>query len=157
MLGFFVRRTGDPHVAADLTSETFVAALRGLEGYRGDAPPAAWLYGIARRKLALSRRHGRVEATARERLGREPLVLNDAELGEISALAADMPGDIAVLDLLERLPEPQREAIRARVLDELEYPEIARGLRCSEAVVRQRVSRGLRAMREQAEAGSPRP
>jgi RNA polymerase sigma-70 factor (ECF subfamily) len=37
------------------------------------------------------------------------------------------------------------------MLDELEYPEIARGLRCSEAVVRQRVSRGMRALRADAE------
>jgi DNA-directed RNA polymerase specialized sigma24 family protein len=106
LLAFFVQRTGAPETAADLAHETRVAALSGLASYRGDGAPAAWLYGIARRKLAL-----------------------------------------------ERLPEPQREAIRARMLDELEYPEIARGLRCSEAVVRQRVSRGLRVLRTEAERG----
>ena len=52
---------------------------------------------------------------------------------------------------MDRLPPDQREALRLRVLDERDYAEIARELECSEAVVRQRVSRAtrtLRAMRE---------
>jgi RNA polymerase sigma factor (sigma-70 family) len=151
LLGFFVQRTGAADVAADLAHETWVAALAGLSSYRGDGAPAAWLYGIARRKLALSRRHGRVEASARGRLLREPLELTSADLEEISGFAELLPVDTPALDLLERLPEPQREAIRARMLDELDYPAIASGLRCSEAVVRQRVSRGLRALRADSE------
>ncbi len=153
LLAFFVQRTGAAEVAADLAHETWVAALEGLSRYRGDGPPAAWLYGIARRKLALSRRRGRVEASARERLAREALELTASDLEEIAGLADLLPADTPALDLLERLPEPQREAIRARMLDELDYPEIATGLRCSEAVVRQKVSRGLRALRADAESG----
>lgn len=153
LLGFFVRRTGDAEVAADLAAETFVAALEGVSAYRGDAPPAAWLYGIARRKLALSRRRGRVEASARERLGGDALALTASDMEEIAGLAELVPAETPALDLLERLPEPQREAIRARMLDELDYPEIARGLACSEGVVRQRVSRGLRALRAEAGRG----
>lgn len=151
LLAFFLQRTGRPEVAADLGHETFVAAFESIESYRGDGPPAAWLYGIARRKLALSRRHGRVEASARERLACEPLELTDSDVADISRLGELLPVDTPALDLLERLPEPQREAIRARMLDELEYPEIARGLQCSEAVIRQRVSRGLRTLRSDAE------
>jgi RNA polymerase sigma-70 factor (ECF subfamily) len=150
LLAFFVRRTGNPEVAADLAHETFVAALEGVSAYRGDGVPAAWLYGIARRKLALSRRRGRVEASARQRLVKAPLELTASDTDEISGLAPLLPDDSPALDLLERLPEPQREAIRARMLDELEYPEIASDLRCSEAVVRQRVSRGLKALRVEA-------
>jgi RNA polymerase sigma-70 factor (ECF subfamily) len=151
LLAFFVYRTDAPEVAADLAHETWVAALAALSSYRGDGVPAAWLYGIARRKLAFSRRRGRVEAAARERLSREPLELSASDVEEIAGLAAFLPADTPALDLLERLPEPQREAIRARMLDELEYPEIARGLRCSEAVVRQRVSRGLHVLRAEVE------
>jgi RNA polymerase sigma-70 factor (ECF subfamily) len=151
LLAFFVQRTGAPEVAADLAHETWVTALAGLSSYRGDGAPAAWLYGIARRKLALSRRRRRVEASARELLSRDALELTASDLEEIEGLAALLPVDTPALDLLERLPEPQREAIRARMLDELEYPEIASGLRCSEAVVRQRVSRGLRALRTEVE------
>jgi RNA polymerase sigma factor (sigma-70 family) len=151
LLAFFVQRTGAAEVAADLAHETWVAALAGLSSYRGDGAPAAWLYGIARRKLALSRRRGRVEASARERLSREALELTASDVEEIAGLAELLPVDTPALDLLERLPEPQREAIRARMLDELDCPAIASGLDCSEPVVRQRVSRGLRALRTDAE------
>jgi RNA polymerase sigma-70 factor (ECF subfamily) len=49
---------------------------------------------------------------------------------------------------LSDLPADQREAVRRRVLDEADYPTIASELECSEAVVRQRVSRGLAALRK---------
>jgi RNA polymerase sigma factor (sigma-70 family) len=142
-------RTGQPEIAADLASETFAPAFAGAKTYRGEAEPVAWLYGIARRKLASSRRRGPVEASARSQLAMRHLQLEQSDLEEISALAAALPAATPALDLLERLPGPQREANRARMLDELEYPEIASGIRCSEAVARQRVSRGMRTLRTQ--------
>jgi RNA polymerase sigma factor (sigma-70 family) len=51
------------------------------------------------------------------------------------------------LSLLEALPAEQRAAVRGRVIDGRDYEELARELDCSEMVVRQRVSRGLRALR----------
>jgi RNA polymerase sigma-70 factor (ECF subfamily) len=48
---------------------------------------------------------------------------------------------------LSRLPESQREAVLRRVVGEQAYPEIAEEVGCSEQVVRQRVSRGLAALR----------
>jgi DNA-directed RNA polymerase specialized sigma24 family protein len=45
------------------------------------------------------------------------------------------------------LPPEQREAVQARVVEERPYSEIAAAMSCSELVVRQRVSRGLRALR----------
>jgi DNA-directed RNA polymerase specialized sigma24 family protein len=52
-----------------------------------------------------------------------------------------------VAELVRELPLEQQEAIRARVIDEREYGEIAQTLHTSEAVVRKRVSRGLAALR----------
>ena len=50
---YFAVRTRRPEVAADLTAETFAAALRGVARYRRrQEPAAAWLYAIARNKLA---------------------------------------------------------------------------------------------------------
>ena len=52
MLGYFVRRTHDAELAADLTAETFAAALTSRRRYRADAGNAsAWLFGIASKKL----------------------------------------------------------------------------------------------------------
>jgi RNA polymerase sigma factor (sigma-70 family) len=145
-LAFFIGQVGDSEVAADLAAETFAAALSSLPRFRRRPEPAtAWLLGIARNLLAMSRRRGRVEARARKRLGMPTLVLTDEMLDRIEAL------DGTVLELLEGLPPLAKEAVRARVVDERDYPEIARDLRCSEAVVRKRVSRGLTALRDRME------
>ena len=105
----------------------------------------AWLFGIARNNLAMSRRQGRVEARARRRLGMAPLVLTDEAIERISDL------DHTALELVHDLPDEQQAAVRARVIDERDYPDIAKDLRCSEAVVRKRVSRGLGAVRARME------
>jgi RNA polymerase sigma-70 factor (ECF subfamily) len=55
------------------------------------------------------------------------------------------------LTLLEQLPRDQADAIRARVLDDRPYPEIAAELQTSELVIRKRVSRGLATLRGELE------
>jgi RNA polymerase sigma-70 factor (ECF subfamily) len=103
---------------------------------------SAWLFGIARNLLARSRERGRVENQARIRLGLPPLAIDDELIVRIEAA-----GEKRAVKLLSRLPEQQRRALQARVLDEHEYDEIAAELQCSESVVRKRVSRGLAALR----------
>jgi RNA polymerase sigma factor (sigma-70 family) len=56
---------------------------------------------------------------------------------------------------LDELPEAQREAIRAHVLDEEPYADLASRLGVSEATVRQRVSRGLGRLRTTLEGRRP--
>lgn len=149
VLVFFARRTRQPELAVDLMAETFAAALLALG--RGDSAPdepGAWLLTIARNKLIDSRRRGRVADEARRRLQLDPLMVDDDELARVMDGAADAP---RALGLLEHLPQDQRTALVARVLDEREYGDIARELRCSEAVVRKRVSRGLRKLRAELE------
>jgi RNA polymerase sigma-70 factor (ECF subfamily) len=148
ILRYFVARVGDGEVAADLTAETFAAALAGAHRFRArTGPAAAWLFGIARNTLAESKRRGRVEARARRRLGLPPLVVSDELVERIEAMSG------AALELVEGLPADQQQAVRARVVEEREYAEIAKDLRCSEEVVRKRVSRGLARLRE--ELGGP--
>ena len=144
LLGYFARRVHDPEVAADLTAETFAGALAARRRFRRSATPAvAWLFGIAQHKLADLRRRGAAEDRVQRRLGMErvPLAEEDAEL--IAMLGRD-----AAWQLIDELPPEQREAVRAHVLDEQAYAEIATAGGTSEAVVRKRVSRGLGALRE---------
>jgi RNA polymerase sigma-70 factor (ECF subfamily) len=146
--GYFLRRTRVPEVAADLTAEVFAAALASAARYRPEGASAAvWLFAIARHTLASSLRRGQVEARARHRLGVARIELEDASLERLTV--AD--GERWVAELLAGLPPDQREAIRARVLDEREYGDIARELKTSELVVRKRVSRGLATLRERVE------
>ncbi len=151
VLAFHVVRTRRPEVAADLTAETFAAALQGVRRYRRrPEPAAAWLFAIARNKLIDAARRGAVADRARRRLGMERIPVTDTDLERVEALADLAAGGASALTaLVEALPAIQREAIVAHVLDERDYPEIARELRCSEAVVRKRVSRGLATLRAQ--------
>ena len=139
LLGYFARRTGDPEMAADLTSETFAAALAGRRRFRAESGAAvAWLFGIATRKLADAQRRGYAERRMCKRLGMERIELSDADIAHIEELGAGAEGA-----LLEALPDAQRDAIRMHVIEERGYGEIAEELQTSEAVVRKRVSRGL--------------
>jgi RNA polymerase sigma-70 factor (ECF subfamily) len=145
LLGFFARRTGDPELAADLTAETFAAALAGRRRIRPEAgSSSAWLYGIAMHKLTDAQRRGAAERRARRRLGMERLVLDDEDYAQIESLA-EAAGATA---LLEELAPDQRDAVRAHVLEGRGYRDIAASLDTSETVVRKRVSRGLAAVRD---------
>jgi RNA polymerase sigma factor (sigma-70 family) len=150
LAGFFVRRTGNAELAADLTAETFAAALAGRRSFEPSKGMAtAWLYGIARHKLARALERDRVEDRARRRLGMAPLMLDDEAL----ALVANSECEVA--QLLQSLPEDQRRAIEARVVHERDYEEIAAATRTSEAVIRKRVSRGLGRLRRKLEETTP--
>jgi len=140
LLGYFARRTGDAELAADLASETFAAVLAGRRRYKPrKGAAAAWLFGVASRKLADAQRRGYAERRMCRRLGMERIDLTDADIAHIESL-----GESA---LLEDLPVDQAIAVRAHVIDERPYGEIAGELHTSEAVVRKRVSRGLASAR----------
>jgi RNA polymerase sigma-70 factor (ECF subfamily) len=148
MLLFFLRRTSGAEAAADLTAEVFAAALASSRRFRpGKAPAVAWLYGIANNKLASSRNRGRVEERARRRLEAEPLVLTDEAIERVEALADAERSAEVLEELLAQLPPEQHAAVRSHIVEERHYGEIACELECSQAVVRQRVSRGLRNLR----------
>ena len=144
VVAYFMRRLGDPELAADLTSETFAAALLAAGRYRAtDDSAAAWLLGIGRHRLLRSIRRGQIEAKARHRLQMPALEVTD----DVARRFEQIASDDAVDALLAALPLEQSRAIRAHVIDERSYAEIAGDLKCSEAVVGKRVSRGLGAVR----------
>ena len=151
LLGFFCRRTGDPELAADLTAETFAAALAGRHRFRPDAGSAtAWLYGIATKQLSYAQRRAAAERRARRRLGMERIELLDSDIERISALGEDT----SARTWLRKLAPDQRDAITEHVIHERGYGELARAGETTEEVVRKRVSRGLAAIRKRMGPGS---
>lgn len=146
VLAFLLKRTRDPEVAMDLMAETFAAALLAL----AERPPtvvgsaAPWLLTIARNALVDSYRRGVVESAARRRLAFEPMELMDGDIERVLQLAAETD---MLVRLADELPANQFEALRARILDERGYVEIACRLECSPAVVRKRVSRAIATLR----------
>jgi RNA polymerase sigma-70 factor (ECF subfamily) len=144
LLGYFARRVNHPEVAADLTAETFAAALAARKRFRRSSTPAvAWLFGIAQHKLTDYRRRGSAEDRMRRRLGMERLSVGEDDREMIAMLGRD-----AAWQLIDELPPDQREAVRAHVLDDRSYSEMAAAADTSESVVRKRVSRGLGTLRD---------
>jgi RNA polymerase sigma-70 factor (ECF subfamily) len=88
LLAYFVRRTFDAQIAADLTAETLAEAFAASRRYRDRGPgsASAWLYTIAARKLARYLRRLRVEDAARRRLGMERIELAPDDVERIEAL-----------------------------------------------------------------------
>jgi RNA polymerase sigma-70 factor (ECF subfamily) len=149
VLRWSLRETGNREVAADLVAETFAAALIASPRYRpGKGSVGTWLLGIARNKLRESRRRRRIEDSARRRVGLDPAAFGEADFERVEELSSL---DAGVVELLETLPPALREAVSLRVIEERPYEEIAEQLRCSESVVRQRVSRGLRTLKSELE------
>jgi RNA polymerase sigma-70 factor, ECF subfamily len=145
LAGYLTRWTGSPEAAADLTAETFAAALAARHRYRPErATPVGWLYGIAAHKLNDWRRRGYAEDRARRRLGMERIELSDDDVRELDYLGRE----VSAVELLDELPPEQRAALSARLLDERGYDEIAGAEGVSEAAIRKRVSRALAGLRQ---------
>jgi RNA polymerase sigma-70 factor (ECF subfamily) len=146
---WLLRRTRNRELAADLAAEAFAAALIAARRYDPEqGSVAAWLLGIAHNKLRESERRRRVEDSARRRIGLDPIALTDTGLERVEELASL---DAEIAPLIADLPEEQREAIMQRVVAERPYEDIAVDMSCSSAVVRQRVSRGLKTLRSELE------
>jgi len=146
LLRYFARRTLDPETAAELTAETFAEAFASRANYRDQqgVNGVAWLYGIARHRLGRFFRAGRVDAAARRKLGMPERELPPEDYERIEDLIDFAPIREALVEALDTLSDDQREAMRLRVIDGLDYAEVAQRLRCTQQNARQRVSRGLR-------------
>ncbi|WP_051791552.1 RNA polymerase sigma factor [Amycolatopsis jejuensis] len=150
---YFARRTGDPQTTADLTADTFVAAITSF----GTFDPAkgtarAWLFGIARRVFA-----GHCEAVTR---GRDVVVrlggrrvLGPDELAELDARIDAERAGRALIDLLQTLPQIDREAIELVDLTGLTPSEAAKVLEVSPGALRIRLFRARGKLRKLVGAG----
>jgi RNA polymerase sigma factor (sigma-70 family) len=145
---FFARRTYDAEVAADLMAETFANAFLGRRRFRGSTEheARAWLFGIARRRLAMYVRRGKAERRALRRLGLERPQLVEGEYALIEELAGLDAMRETLAEQVGMLAPAQRSALELRVVRGLPYSDVADRLGISEPAARARVSRALRAV-----------
>lgn len=145
---FFVRRVFDADFAFDLTAETFALALERRTQFRGHSAEEeqGWLFAIARSLLHAYWRKGRIEQAAVSRLGLERPPLTNADIEYLHDQSGIESLRDRLADALEAVRPDQAAAIRARVLDEREYADIAAEFGTTPDVIRARVSRGLKTM-----------
>jgi RNA polymerase sigma factor (sigma-70 family) len=135
------RRCNDREVVADALQDTFLAVWKAPSGFRGEGDVAAWLWGIAIRRLVSRLRRRQIvtvswdEATHR---GTEPAaeeqVLLSVEYGDLGQALAQLSPQV-------------RAVIQAVVLDGLTTKEAGRLLHMPEGSVKTRLSRGKVALR----------
>jgi RNA polymerase sigma-70 factor (ECF subfamily) len=146
--GYLLRRC-DPAVVAELAAETFAAALLASGAYLpGTATPRSWLLAIAARTLRASRRRGRVERGARRQAALARVGGEEGQLAVGRAPVVLDPGT-AIRHVVGELRRCQRDALSARVVEELDWHEVATELQRSEPEARACFHCALDALRGQ--------
>ena len=139
-----LRILGDPEEAADASQDTFLAALRKLNTFRGDSAFTTWLHRVTVNACYDSLRRKR----------RRPLLQivrdEDGEPSEPSPPAPDHADQVVfsidVADALMEVPEEFRVVLVMADVQDLPYDEIARVLEIPVGTVKSRVFRGRAAL-----------
>ncbi|WP_245667054.1 sigma-70 family RNA polymerase sigma factor [Micromonospora sediminicola] len=140
---FVSQRVRDRQAAEDLTSETFLRALRNLDAFRrpgGDF--GAWITTIAR-NLILNHHESRFEVPVAEHR-------DEAESGQVpdpAKTAMDRLTHEALLAGVDQLSAPQRQCIILRYLRELSIDETAQAMGRTPAAIKAIQHKALRALR----------
>jgi RNA polymerase sigma factor (sigma-70 family) len=151
--GFFARRSSDPHVVADLTSETFVRAIASMHTFKGLGTARAWLIAIARAVFAQYCAEMADNREAINRLGGQVVLEED----ELEDLVERIDAQQAGRDLLKRaecLSDRERDALELVDYAGMTPRIAARALGISPGTLRVRLFRARTRLRQ---SGSPKP
>jgi RNA polymerase sigma factor (sigma-70 family) len=146
---FVVRRVDDPHLAADLTAEVFLAAVDAAHTYRPDrGAPAPWLYGVARNVVSAERRRAAREARANARVVGSRFLDDD----DIARMQERIDAEAKSRELhaaLAMVADGERAVLELVALDGLSVADAAAVLGIRPVTARVRLHRARTAMRRQ--------
>ncbi|MDJ0927041.1 MAG: sigma-70 family RNA polymerase sigma factor [Gammaproteobacteria bacterium] len=117
----------DSQHAGDVSQEVFLRAFKGLRGFRFRAAPFTWLYRVTRNVCNEFNRRRVPEALEQEPIDYENLP--DAQVFHRETARQ-------VRELVDVLPERQREVVLLRIFEELSVKETARAMGCREGTVK---------------------
>ena len=141
---------GSVEDARDASQETFIAAYRNLQGFRGEARVSSWLHRIAVNQCITRQRRARVRAET----GLEDEIESSGE-GLLSTRAGESPARAseskqraeAVRRAVASLPQELREVVLMKEFEELTFQEIADALQVPLSTVKSRLYTALRQLR----------
>jgi RNA polymerase sigma-70 factor, ECF subfamily len=144
LAGRLAARTSSRDVAEEALQDTFLAAWRGARAYHGSGEVPAWLWGIARRRLAsLARRRPRGGLSLDTVAERE-----DPSSGpEAAALGRDASARIRLA--VAHLPDEQRTAITAVVYQGQTITQAAEAAGVAEGTIKSRLHRARLQIRKE--------
>jgi RNA polymerase sigma-70 factor, ECF subfamily len=136
LAGRLAARTTSRELAEEALQDTFLAAWRGARAYHGTGEVPAWLWGIARRRLAsLARRQPRGSLSLEVAGERVDPVAGPEE----AALGRDTSARIRLA--VAHLPDEQRAAITAVVYQGQTITQAAQATGVAEGTVKSRLHR----------------
>jgi RNA polymerase sigma-70 factor (ECF subfamily) len=139
------RMVRDDDAAQDILQDTMIRAHGALARLPAGANTRAWLYRIA---TNASLNHLRSRSRERAALERHAAEREKATAAEADGGAAVVDGDrTALWAQVARLPERQRLALTLRIVDELDYEEIASRLGGTAAGARANVYQATKKLR----------
>jgi RNA polymerase sigma-70 factor (ECF subfamily) len=137
--GYALRRVREPEDAAEVIAETFATLWRRFDRCPQGDELRPWLFGVARRVIANQRRGERRRSALGERLAAHVLPTATAHAGEA-------PNELA--RAFATLSESDRELLSLVAWEGLTREELAVALGTSRAVVRLRLHRARKRLRE---------
>ena len=144
LAGRLAARTSSRDLAEEALQDTFLAAWRGARGYHGTGEVPAWLWGIARRRLASLARRNRPSAFSLEVAADR---VDPAAGPEEAALGRDASARIR--RAVDHLPPEQRAAITAVVYQGNSIEQAARATGVPEGTIKSRLHRARLRIREE--------
>jgi RNA polymerase sigma-70 factor, ECF subfamily len=140
--GYVMRRVMNKELAEDLTSQVFEKALRSLKGLREGASFKGWLFKIAGNTIVdYYRAKGRQQTYSLEEAG-------DMANGKSTKAVEQVDDRVAVMSLLEKLPEGHRTALTLHYLEGLTPEEMAEALDSTPNACYMKVYRATKAFAE---------
>jgi RNA polymerase sigma-70 factor (ECF subfamily) len=140
---------GSVEDARDAAQETFIAAYRNLQGFRGEAKVSSWLHRIAVNQCITRQRRARVRAET----GFEDEIkatgehfLASAHASPAGATESEERAE-AVRRAVAALPTELREVVLMKEFEELTFQEIADALRIPLSTVKSRLYTALKQLR----------
>jgi RNA polymerase sigma-70 factor, ECF subfamily len=142
LLGKDRRRDGAMDVE-DLVQEVFLRAYESFAGLRPNSNHRAWLY-----KIATNCAYTKLRQMKSQRDGLLSLETSAAGLGAANGYSPVRKNlEQRVRALVNGLPARQKVCVTLRYLEDLDYPEIAQILGCSQESVRANVYQAIRRLR----------
>lgn len=138
--GMLCRLTGNTSDAEDLMQETFLAALKGISAWKGQAAFSTYLCGIAYRLYCASRRKPVAEALD------ETEEIPDSQDDPLRRLSESQRTG-ALESAIQTLPDGCREAFVLVRIEEMNYREVALILGIPLGTVQSRIFRANRLLR----------
>ncbi len=142
VIRYLMKLTGDQYLCEDLTQETFLKVIRNIDRYdlSSDAGFGTYIITIARNTY--------IDYYRKEKGGVIPF--EDVEI-----FASDFEDKVVakleyeqVLELMEKLPETQREALRLKYIDQLTLREIEALTGVEQKTIKSRIFEGKKKLRK---------